>query len=51
MKPKIWGLISDDAKDLVHQMLELDPSRRITVTQALQRPWVKVSILGLWGVY
>ncbi|CAH1781976.1 unnamed protein product [Owenia fusiformis] len=41
MKPKIWDSISDEAKDLVHRMLEVDPENRITVAQALQHPWIK----------
>ncbi|XP_064639323.1 peripheral plasma membrane protein CASK-like isoform X10 [Lineus longissimus] len=41
MNPRQWDYISDDAKDLVHRMLEKDPDRRITVEEALQHKWVK----------
>lgn len=34
-------MISDEAKDLVHRMLEQDPDRRITIKEALNHPWVR----------
>ena len=39
---KQWLNISNYAKDLVNQMLEIDPEKRITVEEALQHPWIKV---------
>jgi len=39
-----WSFLTDDAKDLVTQMLEADPSRRITVEDALKHPWIRVSL-------
>lgn len=39
---KQWLNISNYAKDLVSQMLEVDPEKRITVEEALQHPWIKV---------
>lgn len=33
--------ISDDAKDLIHHLLETDPIRRYTATEALQHPWFR----------
>ena len=43
LKGRTWHLISDEAKDLVHRMLELDPERRITIEEAVRHPWfVKV---------
>jgi len=41
---KQWSFLTDDAKDLVTQMLEVDPSRRVTVEDALKHPWIRVSI-------
>ncbi|RLN74834.1 hypothetical protein BBO99_00008712 [Phytophthora kernoviae] len=35
-----WSGISDDAKDLVHQLLERDVSRRLTAEKALKHPWL-----------
>jgi calcium-dependent protein kinase len=36
-----WRLVSNDAKDLVSQMLEFDPSKRISAQGALEHPWIK----------
>src|SRR5688572_3315225 len=36
-----WDEISDDAKDLVRQMLEYDPAKRISAASALQHRWIK----------
>jgi serine/threonine protein kinase len=38
--PNKWGAISDFAKDLVSGLLQIDPSRRLTVRQALGHPWI-----------
>lgn len=36
-----WDDISEDAKDLVRKMLEYDPSKRISASDALQHTWIK----------
>ncbi len=36
--------VSEEAKDLVHRMLEPDQKQRITVEEALAHPWVRVRI-------
>ena len=36
-----WSPISDDAKDLIRQMLEAEPEQRITAERALDSPWIK----------
>ncbi|XP_013396564.1 peripheral plasma membrane protein CASK isoform X3 [Lingula anatina] len=41
MKPKIWQFISEDAKDLLYRLLELDPDHRYTIEEALNHPWIK----------
>ncbi|RLN73270.1 hypothetical protein BBJ28_00023919 [Nothophytophthora sp. Chile5] len=38
-----WPGISQDAKDLVRQLLERDVSRRLTAEQALKHPWLDPS--------
>ena len=38
-----WSFLTDDAKDLVSQMLEADPNRRVTIEDALKHPWIRVS--------
>ncbi|KAL4296516.1 hypothetical protein GQ457_12G026470 [Hibiscus cannabinus] len=37
-----WPKISPQAKDLVKQMLTLDPKKRLTAVQVLRHPWIKV---------
>nr|CAD7430327.1 unnamed protein product [Timema monikensis] len=36
-----WDDISDSAKDLISQLLQLEPSSRPTASEALEHPWVK----------
>lgn len=42
MRRKQWDHISESAKDLVKQMLMVDPNQRITVEEALEHPWIRV---------
>ncbi|KAM0913098.1 hypothetical protein ACQ4PT_012372 [Festuca glaucescens] len=35
-----WPRISDSAKSLVRQMLEMDPRKRLTARQVLEYPWL-----------
>lgn len=35
-----WSHISDNCKNLIHQLLEVDPMKRITVKEALNHAWV-----------
>lgn len=37
-----WGNISAEAKDLISQLLDKDPKKRIKVDKALQHPWFKI---------
>eukprot|EP00397_Hematodinium_sp_SG-2012_P003595 GEMP01003603.1.p1 GENE.GEMP01003603.1~~GEMP01003603.1.p1 ORF type:complete len:1116 (+),score=291.65 GEMP01003603.1:287-3634(+) len=36
---KMWGHVSPLAKQLTHALLEHDPDRRISASEALQHPW------------
>lgn len=38
-----WEYVSDSAKELISQMLQVDPDKRITVDEALEHPWIIVS--------
>ncbi|XP_023684722.1 serine/threonine-protein kinase Chk2 isoform X1 [Paramormyrops kingsleyae] len=39
--PSKWEKISDEAKDLVRKLLVVDPKKRLTITEALQHPWMQ----------
>ena len=36
-----WGIISNDAKDLIKGLLQINPSKRFTAKQALEQCWFK----------
>jgi len=38
---ELWIGISDEAKDLVKKLLDINPITRITAEQALHHPWIK----------
>lgn len=38
-----WEFISDSAKDLIRQMLSVDPKQRITIQEVLNHKWLRVS--------
>ncbi|CAM9683589.1 unnamed protein product, partial [Discosporangium mesarthrocarpum] len=38
--PQYWNTVSDEAKDLIRRLLTLDQSKRATVDQALNHPWI-----------
>ena len=35
-----WSDVSDEARDLIGNLLKVNPSRRFTVQQALQHNWI-----------
>jgi serine/threonine protein kinase len=37
--PEVWGTISCEATELVHNLLVVDPAMRITADRALSNPW------------
>ncbi|KAK4881098.1 hypothetical protein RN001_004417 [Aquatica leii] len=42
-----WEIISDSAKDLIKQMLTVDPSQRITIQEVLSHRWIRERDKGL----
>jgi calcium/calmodulin-dependent serine protein kinase len=50
MRKRQWDHISESAKDLVKKMLFLDQNKRITVEEALNHPWIRVSILKYYFI-
>ena len=38
--PQEWKGTSRESRDFVRRMLKMDPSKRMTVDQALNHPWV-----------
>ena len=43
-KHKIWNKISEDAKNLVIKLLQVDPSQRLSAAEALEDEWFKKNI-------
>ena len=39
---KIWSEISQEAKDLINSLLELEPNKRLSAKDALKHPWFKL---------
>lgn len=37
-----WNHISEDGRDLISRMLQVDPVQRITIEDALRHPWIQV---------
>jgi len=44
MEGGVWDDISEGAKDLVFNMLSLDPKNRISATDALAHRWISESL-------
>eukprot|EP01100_Stratorugosa_tubuloviscum_P007584 TRINITY_DN313_c0_g4_i2.p1 TRINITY_DN313_c0_g4~~TRINITY_DN313_c0_g4_i2.p1 ORF type:complete len:523 (+),score=265.80 TRINITY_DN313_c0_g4_i2:52-1569(+) len=40
----IWRLISNEAKDLISKLLQLDIEKRLTISQAIRHPWFSSTI-------
>ncbi|XP_075490180.1 LOW QUALITY PROTEIN: calcium-dependent protein kinase 10-like [Primulina tabacum] len=40
-KREPWSQVSESAKNLVRQMLEPDPQKRLTAQQVLEHPWIQ----------
>jgi doublecortin-like kinase 1/2 len=39
-----WDCVSSSAKELITNMLQIDPSMRYTANQIMQHPWIAVSL-------
>lgn len=42
-----WGDVSDEGKQFLTALLELDPKKRLTATQGLEHPWIHTADLAL----
>ena len=40
-----WGVISNEAKDLIKKLIEVDPTKRLSAEDALQHPWFELTKL------
>lgn len=45
-----WDTVTPEAKNLINQMLTINPAKRITADQALKHPWVCVSFSLYYGL-
>lgn len=45
MKEGLWVNISENAQELIHRMLDVNPNTRITIDEALEHPWIRVRVL------
>ncbi|KAK9467408.1 kinase-like domain-containing protein [Lipomyces arxii] len=46
-----WRHISLNAKDLVSQLIAVDPEERLSVTQCLSHPWISMHMADLQTIY
>eukprot|EP00638_Chattonella_subsalsa_P020237 CAMPEP_0117860294 /NCGR_PEP_ID=MMETSP0950-20121206/3679_1 /TAXON_ID=44440 /ORGANISM="Chattonella subsalsa, Strain CCMP2191" /LENGTH=420 /DNA_ID=CAMNT_0005710403 /DNA_START=50 /DNA_END=1309 /DNA_ORIENTATION=- len=42
-RPELWNHVSDEAKDLIKGLLNVNPRKRLTAKQALSHPWIRTS--------
>lgn len=42
MPSPYWDNVSDEAKDLVRRLIVVEPSERLTVSEALTHPWIQM---------
>lgn len=46
-----WDTVTPDAKNLINQMLTVNPAKRVTASDALKHPWICVSTLDYLFFY
>lgn len=35
----VWSFVSEEAKDLLEHLMDMNPNRRFTVQEAMNHPW------------
>lgn len=40
-----WAEVSQEAKDLIHQLLKTDPNERMSITHFMNHPWINQSMV------
>ncbi|XP_058856025.1 MAP kinase-activated protein kinase 2-like isoform X2 [Acipenser ruthenus] len=40
-----WAEVSEEAKQLIHQLLKTDPSERMTISQFMNHPWINSMVV------
>lgn len=45
-----WQHVSDYAKELISDMLSVNPENRLTIDQVIKNPWIAVSIISLYVI-
>ena len=43
-KPEYWSDKSEDVQDLIRRLMEKDPSKRISASDALQHRWIQQKV-------
>lgn len=43
-----WQNVSEQAKKLIQGMLNVDPTKRLSIDQVMRNQWIAVSILNMW---
>lgn len=49
-----WQNVSDQAKKLIQGMLNVDPTKRLSIDQVMKNQWIAVSLFfsrGLWWYF
>ena len=46
MNDPVWEEVSKDAKDLIANLLVVDPTKRLTIEQVLEHPWMNPTTAG-----
>eukprot|EP00890_Picochlorum_soloecismus_P002934 jgi/Picsp_1/3641/NSC_06478-R1_calcium calmodulin-dependent protein len=46
MNDPVWEEVSKDAKDLIAKLLVVDPTKRLTIEQVLEHPWMNPTTSG-----
>lgn len=44
-----WEKVSEDAKELINDMLNIDPAKRLTIDEVMKHTWIAVSLHTVSG--